>query len=246
MTILYDAVTAANIPANAAMVAGYDDGKYKWTPADWARFPNAIHVHITVFGLAGVLVCDCENGDLTPQQAAAWAHGEVVAHRRPTIYTSTSNHPAVVAALATVGLQFVRDVDWWEAHYDNDARLSPGSVAKQYQSTAAYDISITDGNWPAPPVPVVNTTHFPEDNMNVVTVTLAALDEQGNGWFTASNLGISDVNKIVSIVWITEPPAQVGRYDKLPDMWGIDADQQLVVSGGTPKAQYGARIWTTT
>ena len=42
MRIMYDAVTAANIPVDAQIVAGYVGGNsYTWSPADWARFPRA-------------------------------------------------------------------------------------------------------------------------------------------------------------------------------------------------------------
>ena len=162
---MYDSVDPAGIPAGAEIVAGYVDGRYANLPAMMARFPTATHVSITVFGAAGAKVGDVEPGCMSERRGAQWARGEVDAHRRPTIYCNTATHPQVVVELAAVGLQFVRDVDWWEAHYDNVATLSPGSVAKQYQSTAQYDISVTNGVWPnATPPPLPPEVHTMDDN----------------------------------------------------------------------------------
>lgn len=148
---MYDAVNPDNIPADAQVVAGYVDGRYNDFQAMVAKFPNALHVPITVFGAPDVRVCDCETGDLTPDQAAAWAKSEVNAGRRPTIYCNISTQPAVVNSLAAQGLQFGRDVDWWAAHYTGTPHLEPGSVATQYADPGPYDISETDGVWPGVP-----------------------------------------------------------------------------------------------
>jgi hypothetical protein len=150
---MYDATTPARIPSGAPAVAGYVDGRFAWKPSDWARFPTAYKITITVLG-GDARVCDCENGDLTPVSAANWAKHEHDAGRRPTIYCSTSVHPQVVNALASHGLAFVRDVDWWEAHYDNRPVLSPGSVAKQYADPGPYDLNIALVSWLNPEVPV--------------------------------------------------------------------------------------------
>ena len=157
---MLDSVNAYNIPLGTAIVAGYVDGIYAWSSAEWARFAGSLQVPITVRGLAHVRACDCETGDLTPAQAAAWAHTETLAGFRPTIYCNTSTLPAVIAALAVYGLQFMRDVDWWQAQYDGQPTLLPYSgvtpVAKQYldypgNSPGPYDVSITNGVWPAVP-----------------------------------------------------------------------------------------------
>jgi len=42
----YDAIHPANIPTNAQMVAGYVDGRYAWSAADWARFPHSVKARI--------------------------------------------------------------------------------------------------------------------------------------------------------------------------------------------------------
>lgn len=155
MAVMYDSISAASIPADAEVVAGYVDGWWPDFAAIQLRFPHLPQVSITTAGKdkAGdwvlAIVCDCENGDASPATAAGWAKWMISYGRRPTIYCNTSTHGDVVAELAKLDLQFVRDVDWWEAHYDNDPTLSPGSVSKQYQSTDGWDISSTDGIWPA-------------------------------------------------------------------------------------------------
>ena len=70
----------------------------------------------------------------------------------------------------------------------------------------------------------------------------AALDANGNGWYSASDLGIADVNKIVSVMWIVGVPTSVG-YQKVPTGYGINASQQFVVEGGSPGGQYGVIFW---
>jgi hypothetical protein len=160
----FDSVNVGNIAAGAAVVAGYVDGRYANVTALRARFPDAVIIEITVTGLPGIEVCDCEAGNLTPAQAAQWAHNEVSAGRRPTIYCSTSTRPAVVAALAPYGLEFVRDVDNWVAHYDGVPEVPPGSVAKQYAS-ASYDSNVALPNWGVLPQ---RTTQPQIEEMNMV------------------------------------------------------------------------------
>jgi hypothetical protein len=147
MAKMYDAI-GDSMPSDGDIYAGYVDGAWPTFGSLTTWHPGKRYVAITVFGRPGIQVVDCETGDLTPAQAAAWAKAEVNGGRRPTIYCNTSTQPAVVSELAALGLEFVRDVDWWEAHYDNDPTLTPGSAAKQYQSTDAYDVSSTDGKWP--------------------------------------------------------------------------------------------------
>lgn len=165
MATMYDSISADSIPGDAQIVAGYVDGWWADFNAVVLRFPTLPHASITVVGrdAAGnwvkAIVIDCENGDATPHTAAAWAAWMLSIGLRPTIYCNTATHPAVVSELAVLGLAFVVNVDWWEAHYDNDPTLSPGSVAKQYQSTDGWDVSSTDGSWPAvaptpTPVPI--------------------------------------------------------------------------------------------
>ena len=157
--MMFDSTDPGQIPTDADIVAGYIDGLFRWSAADWARFPGA-HVTITVFGLAGARVADCESGDLSAGQVAAWAVRELWALRRPTIYANRSTWPDVVGALAGLGVSLAQ-VDWWAADPTGVEHLVPGSVATQWAwhslgQTGArnVDLSITDGTWPSILVPV--------------------------------------------------------------------------------------------
>ena len=141
---------------NAAMVAGYIDGRFAWTQAEWNLFPHAVKVQIAVFSSTnGGDVIDCEAGDATPAEAAAWVRMRRAAgYYRPTIYCSRSVIPAV--RQATGNLILSHDYDIWCADYTGTAHqvAAPGSpaatcAATQYLNTAAYDASaVYDNGWP--------------------------------------------------------------------------------------------------
>jgi hypothetical protein len=191
MAVMYDAVNVAAIPADAAIVAGYVDGNYQTVPALQARFPQATIVEITVTGRPGVRVCDCETGDLTPAQAAAWATAEISAGRRPTIYCNLSTWPAARTLLADRAGQ----VDWWVAEYDGDPAIPAGAVAKQYQSTD-YDISSTVDGWPAAhtqPTAPPKETDMPDPSGKLAAPIRAVCDRPnhpGQGWRFAADGGV--------------------------------------------------------
>lgn len=151
---MYDSITAADIPADAAGVAGYVEGSWKWTAADWARFPRARKVTIAVWA-ADAYALDVEKGDATPEMAPDWirrqqARGLAV----PSIYCNDSTWPAVQAACA--GLSY----DLWIAEYGRPGtpsygrpHLAPGSAATQYADPAAgsgghFDLSLCEDWWP--------------------------------------------------------------------------------------------------
>jgi hypothetical protein len=181
---MYDAVNASNIPKSAQIVAGYVDGRYANYGQIVSEFPSALHVSITVLGTAGARVADCETGDLTPAQAAAWAHEEIRAGRRPTIYSNESSHGDIANALAAEGLAFQKDVDWWAAGYTNSPYLAPGSVATQWKGgmTAPYDVSDTNGVWPG----AVTPPPSPHSNNDCVGIILSPT---GVGYWLPSAAG---------------------------------------------------------
>lgn len=147
---MYDSTTASDIPTSAPMVAGYIDGLYAWSMADWARFPAAVKVRIAVFATTNDGdVLDVEQGDATPSQAPAWVTMRRAAGDDPTVYVNLSNVDATRAAFAAAG---VRQPHYWLAHYDNDPTIPPGYVAKQYADEALigahYDLSSVGPGWP--------------------------------------------------------------------------------------------------
>lgn len=149
-TLLYDSTTASDIPANAQLVAGYVDGAYAWSKADWARFniPDSQKITITVFGGQMAAVCDCETGDLTPDQAAAW----IQQYPGNIVYCNLSTAPAVVKAMQNAGLTVGPNPQFylWIADWTGQAHIPsvPGAivVACQYAdpvtSGGHYDLSV--------------------------------------------------------------------------------------------------------
>jgi hypothetical protein len=131
-------------------VAGYLNGTYAWSDSDWALFPNADHVTITVTASADIGdVLDVETGDASPDQTEAWiAMRKASGLWKPTIYCNLSTVPAVRKGTGKYILG--QDYDLWVAVYDGST-ASPyaGCVAKQYESTPDYNLNeVYDVNWP--------------------------------------------------------------------------------------------------
>jgi hypothetical protein len=153
--LMYDGINslAAGISRQfpgAAKVAGYLNGIYAWSQAEWGLFPHADHVTISVTASANAGdVLDVETGDATPDQAHGWiAMRKAAGLYRPTIYCSRSVIPAVRAGTGSYVLG--KDYDIWVADYDGSAAsVYPGTAAKQYLSTPGYDLSVVyDAGWP--------------------------------------------------------------------------------------------------
>jgi len=146
---MHDAVTPSNIdPRAVQLVAGYLNGRYAWSAADWARFPDAVHVGISVRAYWTVgHVLDVETGDATPAEAPAWVQARRVAGADPTVYCNSSTWPAVRAAFAAA---HVAEPHYWIARYDGDPTIPDGAVAKQYRGNVApgIDVSAVRDFWP--------------------------------------------------------------------------------------------------
>lgn len=148
---MYDSDVAADIPADAAMVAGYVD---IWSAQDWARFPNAIKVRIARNAGEDGDVLDVESGDATPDQAPAWVTRQRERGAVPCVYMSESAWPAVRAAFVAAR-PTVPDPLYWVAAYQlpNDRSIPAGAVAHQYASPAYgsgghWDLSSVVDYWP--------------------------------------------------------------------------------------------------
>lgn len=189
MTVLmYDGINslAAGIARafpNAAKVAGYVNGTYAWSQAEWGLFPHADHVTISVTAAANAGdVLDVETGDATPGQARGWiAMRKAAGLYRPTIYCSRSVIPAVRAGTGSYILG--KDYDIWVAEYTGQPHevTAPGlpaanCAATQYESTANYDVSMVyDLGWPhrRPPAPAGLPAPLGESGTPHVTGNLA-------------------------------------------------------------------------
>lgn len=167
---MYDALGqhATAIPRAAQMVAGYADGAFKWSPADWAMFPRAAHVAITVKNSEpdwhDASVIDVETGAFAPHDARGFIVGRTA--YRPaglaTVYCNLSTLAAVRRACRglTYGI--------WLAHYtDTEPALTSkvtlptgqtielhqimGLVAVQWKAGIGhveYDTSVVfDADW---------------------------------------------------------------------------------------------------
>lgn len=135
---MYDAVTAANIPESAQVVAGYMDGDYAWSREDWDRFPHATKVLITVTGSLTGNVADVENGDMSPSEAVRW----IEAKQRKgmpgcTVYCSRSNLDAVWAACRGHAYYV------WVAEWTGRPHEIRYTIATQYKNVDnLYDLSM--------------------------------------------------------------------------------------------------------
>lgn len=152
---MYDSTDAAAIPATAEMVAGYVDGVYRWSDADWARHPNAVKVRIaTQPETDDGDGCDVERGDLTPAQAPAFIRRRQAAGIvQPFVYCAAAN-VAVVRSLCAGLLYWLWVADWTgEPHPVNYAAAV--QYANDTTSGGHYDLSIVySAQFPGPHVPV--------------------------------------------------------------------------------------------
>lgn len=179
MRIMYDSVTARDIPSSVGMVAGYVNGKYAWSQADWDRFPNAVKVRIATRGnVTDGHVLDVEVGAAQPYQAPGWAVQRRSVGVDPTVYCSLASWDMVRAAFRRAT---VPEPHYWIAHYDNVRDIPSGAVAKQFinppKSGGHFDLSMVADYWPGiDPVP------NGDDNVDYKhdLVTSWATDGQGN------------------------------------------------------------------
>src|SRR5687768_17762601 len=113
---MYDAVTVSRIPADATMVAGYVNGRYRNFDQLQARFPNAICVPIAVNITADATVLDVERYNATPAEAPAWCERQRARGQEPTVYTLMSWWPDVHKAFKDQG---IKEPQYWIARWDN-------------------------------------------------------------------------------------------------------------------------------
>ena len=145
---MYDGIDATRLPTTAALVAGYVDGLYAWSAADWARFPASVKVRIAVFSSTNDgEVLDVEPGNATPAQSVDWVLMRRRAGVDPTVYMNASTWPTVRAAFTARG---VAEPHYWVAQYDGVASIPPGAIGKQYYNNdqAGYDLSAVADYWP--------------------------------------------------------------------------------------------------
>jgi hypothetical protein len=153
MLTMVDGINAAALPPWTTLAAGYlntrTPGWRSYGPIK-ARFPNATVESITVSYGTAARIIDCETEDATPSDAAR----QVAEDLSDTIYTDSSQWPAVEAAVTALGLAVPF---YWVAAY-----LAPGSpppksipaawaargcIAWQWQDFGGWDQSLVDPRW---------------------------------------------------------------------------------------------------
>jgi hypothetical protein len=158
MYVMYDAVDIENIPADAAVVAGYVGGDYPTFEQLAHQFPHARRISIAVNASEEADELDVENGDATPADAPGWIRRQPLI--RPSIYASLDTMPAVTAALHDAGVDrsecLLRVADW-----TGTPHIPPGFNACQWTNRAegraldetlgsnAYVQLLTGANHPA-------------------------------------------------------------------------------------------------
>jgi hypothetical protein len=255
---MYDATSPASIGTNVPdpeYVAGYIDGHWRSYAGMQARFPHAIPVSITVFGATNADVADCEAGDLTPSQAAAWAKARIAAGFVPCIYVSSSWWSAVISACIAVGVPSAA-VDWWIAAYPGPgAVLYPGAVAHQWIDHGAYDESVVEPGWvpgraiapphddTPPPAPYLATLEG--QLLMVIPVPLFTTD--ANGW-TAQGVSLpaGKTNKdIVSVVCDAASAFDQQGWHFCQGAPDFSKDGRIVFKSLAPNDSFTARVFVT-
>jgi hypothetical protein len=151
MRTMYDSVTARDIPGHPQLVAGYANGRYAWSSADWRRFAPASHVMISVkASYFAAIVLDVEPGNDTPAQAPGWvAQSRRVTGWTPTLYGSRAWLDRCRILVDKAGL----DCDFWLAEWTGVPHLPAGFAACQYAapghgSPGHFDLSVVADWWP--------------------------------------------------------------------------------------------------
>ena len=147
--VMRDSTTPAAIPvAGTQLVAGYANGLYQWSQADYDRFPAAAHVYIDVTGAdpAGCGVLDVETGDATVTTAVAWAKARLALGGTypPVIYCNRSTLTSLFNAMGAAGLGVGHDFRLWIATLDGTKTVPDMTGVTAVQWAGA---SITGGNW---------------------------------------------------------------------------------------------------
>jgi hypothetical protein len=228
---------AAGMDHSIALVAFYIDGIYAWTASEIALFPRSVHVRIAVhWTTRDGHVIDCETGDATPAQAAAWAHQRRLdGYAWPTVYCSVSAQAAVIAAFQAIHEPMPL---WWLAHYDNVDVLPAGAIAKQYADPGPLDRSVVADYWPGVdsggPIMAVDPADVTAIADGVVRAFLAfrvngrnvwdADQEELNQLFKLVAALATDEAAILAAIQGADADTKSGVVQLLAALAGVDAD----------------------
>jgi hypothetical protein len=233
--VMYDGLNtdAAAIGAQAQpgdLVAGYGDGLYAWSDADWAHIaPGVIRIVIVVFATTNAgMILDCEPGNCTPGESVDWVLMRRAEGVDPTVYCNeknlTTGWPAIRAAFQARG---VPEPHYWVANYDGVVVVPAGAVGKQYADDTMlgtrWDISVVADYWPGvdptptdPPTVRRNDMHADlKLNTPVVFTNPAAVLGGTSHLLLASDFGDATVRIAVFSLkggaWNVLPLASIGH-----------------------------------
>lgn len=153
--IMRDSTSAADIPVKGTeLVAGYRNGAFAWTPADYNRFPGIPHVYIDVTGASpeNSGVVDVEPLDVGVAGAVRWVklrwaaiHGGKAGTDYPPItYCNRATLTPLFNAMGVAGLKIVRDFRLWIATLDGTETVPDMTGVTAVQARGA---SLTGGHY---------------------------------------------------------------------------------------------------
>jgi len=146
MIQMADSITPENLPAAYPAFLAYVDGYWPTAARVRAMFPKARLLTMTVKGgVAAADGCDCESGDLTPAQAAAWAKSRLGAGvSLVVIYASISAMPTVIGELAKLGVARER-VRLLSAHYEAGNHICGPDACRYFEELGQGATPAMDG-----------------------------------------------------------------------------------------------------
>lgn len=175
MRKMYDSDNLDDIPADAEIVAFYNDGEPGTaTPEQLQRFSGKVLVPITRKVGVVAKVADIEPGCIWPPSEAVvqFQNGD-----SDTAYYNESDRGEVEAVLNSAGVKYYK----WVAAYPGNGEnlLQPGDSAHQYAdpesgSGGHFDLSVVSDSWP---VPVEQAPNTPVEGESVSTVHTDYNDE---------------------------------------------------------------------
>lgn len=189
MIPMADSITPANLPPTYPAYLGYTDGRWPTAPAVRAAHPSAHLVTLTVFGGTSTADgCDCETGDLTVQQAVAWASARLSGGAwRPVIYANISTMVDVLAYLPTARAARSQ-VRLLSAHYDVGEHICGPATCKYPGITTAMDGTQWTDTAPGLNGSAIDLSILNDDFFGVSNVTGIPLDILGGYTDNAGNL----------------------------------------------------------
>lgn len=165
MIIMYDSITADDIPSNAPAVAGYIDESGMWGASDWNRFSTRRKLRIARSASTDDgHVLDIETGAATPEQAPGW----IMMRRksgliRPLLYFERSKWDTIKSVLSadkqTAEFWIGAWVETGPYHIDGAWGVQFASPAQK--SGGHFDLSLVDESyWDTTPTPQLRTIQF--------------------------------------------------------------------------------------